>query len=104
MFSRTTKTSVRDFCDISYLLAGPDRSHQATTERRIGRKPRKFRDKFESIQSPAKTFYNNGLSVAVLAVSSEPVSAEFPAETVNGGAKRDARQADRLDPDVIPDP
>ena len=26
------------------------------------------------------------------------------AETVNGGAKRDARQADRLDPDVIPDP
>ena len=28
----------------------------------------------------------------------------IPAETVNGGAKRDARQADRLDPDVIPDP
>ena len=64
VFSRTTKTSVRDFCDISYPLAGPDRSHQATTERRIGRKPRKFRDKFESIQSPAKTFYNNDLSVA----------------------------------------
>ena len=40
----------------------------------------------------------------MLAVCCEPVSAEFPAETVNGGAKRDARQADRLDPDVIPDP
>ena len=78
MFSRTTKTSVRDFCDISYLLAGPDRSHQATTERRIGRKPRKFRDKFESIQSPAKTFYNNDLSVAVDAVRCEPVSAPIP--------------------------
>ena len=63
-FSRTTKTSVGDFCDISYPLAGPDRSHQATTERRIGRKPRKFRDKFESTQSPAKTLYNNDLSVA----------------------------------------
>ncbi len=34
VFSRTTKTSVRDFCDISYPLAGPDRSHQA--QRRKG--------------------------------------------------------------------
>ena len=81
VFSRTTKTSVRDFCDISYLLAGPDRSHQATTEGRIGRKPRKFRDKFESIQSPAKTFYNNDLSVAVDAVCCEPVSAPIPCLT-----------------------
>ena len=38
--SRTTKTGVRDFCDMSTPLAGPDRSQQATTERRIGRKPR----------------------------------------------------------------
>ena len=64
VFGRTTKTRVRDFCDISYPLAGPDRSHQATTERRIGRKPRKFRDKFESIPRPEATFYNNDLSVA----------------------------------------
>ena len=48
---------------------------------RIGRKPRKFRDKFESIQSPAKTFYNNDLSVAVLAVCCEPVSAPIPCLT-----------------------
>ena len=74
VFSRTTKTRVREFCDISYPLAGPDRSHQATTERRIGRKPRKFRDKFESIPRPGTTFYNNDLSVAELRRALEALS------------------------------
>ncbi len=45
-------------------LAGPDRSQQATTDRRIGRKPRKFRGKFEPMQQPEKPFYNNGLWLA----------------------------------------
>ena len=49
----------------SYLLAvKPQALALATTERRIGRKSRKFRDKSESIQRPEKTFYNNDLSVA----------------------------------------
>ena len=48
-FGRTTETGVRDFCDMSDPLAGPDRSQVATTERRIGRKPRKFRGKFGSM-------------------------------------------------------
>ncbi len=59
---------------MSYPLAGPDRSQQATTERRIGRKPRKYRDKFESMPCPEKRFYNNDLWLAVDAVLSEPVS------------------------------
>ena len=46
---------------MSTPLAGPDRSQQATTERRIGRKPRKFRDSFESMPCPEKSFYNNDL-------------------------------------------
>ena len=45
-------------------LAGPDRSQVATTERRIGRKPRKYRDKFESMSCPEKPFCNNDLSLA----------------------------------------
>ena len=73
VFSRTTKTSVRDFCDIGYLLAGPDRSHQATTERRIGRKPRKFLDKFESIRVAA----GHGLgSLAKMAAVIEATTAD----------------------------
>ncbi len=63
---------------MSTPLAGPDRSQQATTERRIGRKPRKFRDKFESMPYPEKSFYNNDLWLAVQGVSSEPVSPKFP--------------------------
>ena len=55
-------------------LAGPDRSQVATTERRIGRKPRKYRDKFESMPCPEKPFYNNDLWLAVQAVCCEPVS------------------------------
>ncbi len=49
---------------MSYPLAGPDRSQEATTERRIGRKPRKFRGKFESMPCPEKHFYNNDLRLA----------------------------------------
>ena len=49
---------------MSTPLAGPDRSQVATTERRIGRKPRKFRDKFESMLCPEKPFYNNDLWLA----------------------------------------
>ncbi len=49
---------------MSTPLAGPDRSQEATTERRIGRKPRKFRDQFESMQCPEKPFYNNDLWMA----------------------------------------
>ena len=64
VLGRTTKTGVRDFCDMSTPLAGPDRSQVATTERRIGGKPRKFRAKFESMPCPEKPFYNNDLSVA----------------------------------------
>ncbi len=64
VLGRTTKTGVRDFCDMSTPLAGPDRSQQATTERRIGRKPRKFRGKFESMLCPGKPFYNNDLWLA----------------------------------------
>ncbi len=63
---------------MSYPLAGPDRSQWATTERRIGRKPRKYRDEFESMQRPEKSIYNNDLWLAVQGVSSEPVSPEFP--------------------------
>ena len=59
-------------------LAGPDRSQVATTERRIGRKPRKCRGKFEFMLCSEKPFYNNYLCLAVQAVSSEPVSADFP--------------------------
>ncbi len=55
-------------------LAGPDRSQVATTERRIGRKPRKFRGKFESMPYPKKPFYNNYLWLAVQAVCCKPVS------------------------------
>ncbi len=62
-------------------LAGPDRSQWATTERRIGRKPRKYRDKFESMPSPEKPFYNNDLWMAVQAVWSEPVSTRIPCLT-----------------------
>ena len=64
VLGRTTKTGVRDSCDMSTPLAGPDRSQAAMTERRIGRKPRKFRGKFESMLCPEKLFYNNGLWVA----------------------------------------
>ncbi len=49
---------------MSYPLAGPDRSQWATTERHIGRKPRKYRDKFESTPCPEKPFYNNVLWLA----------------------------------------
>ncbi len=49
---------------MNYPLAGPDRSQQATTERRIGRKPRKYRDKFESMPCPKRPFYNNDLCLA----------------------------------------
>ena len=49
---------------MSTLLAGPGRSQQATTERRIGRKPRKYRGKFESMLCPEKPFYNNDLWLA----------------------------------------
>ncbi len=45
-------------------MAGPDRSQVATTERRIGRKPRKYRDQFESMLCPEKPFYNKGLWIA----------------------------------------
>ncbi len=55
-----------------------DRSQEATTERCIGRKPRKFRDKFEPMPRPERPFYNNDLWLAVQGVSSEPVSADFP--------------------------
>lgn len=64
LFGRTTKTGVRDFCDMSYPLAGPDRSQSATTERHMGRKPRKFRGKFESMPCPENFFYNNDLGAA----------------------------------------
>ncbi len=63
-FSRTTKTGVRDFCDMSTPLAGPDRSQVAMTDRRIGRKLRKFRDKFDSMPCPEKPFCNNDLWLA----------------------------------------
>ncbi len=49
---------------MSYPLAGPDRSQWATTERRIERKPRKYRDKIESVSCPEKPFYNNDLWLA----------------------------------------
>ena len=49
---------------MSTPLAGPDRSQVATTQRRIGRKPRKYRDKFESMLRPEKPFYNKGLWLA----------------------------------------
>ena len=75
VLGRTTETGVRDVCDMSDPLAGPDRSQVATTEWRIGRKPRKFRDQFESMPCPEKPFYNNDLWMAVQAVSSELVSA-----------------------------
>ena len=78
VLGRTTKTGVRDFCDTSDPLAGPDRSQVATTERRIGRKTRKFRDQFESMPCPEKPFYNNYLLMAVQGVSSEPVSVFGP--------------------------
>ncbi len=64
VFSRTTKTRVGDFCDMSYPLAGPERSQWPTSERRIGRNPRKYRDKFESMPCPEKHCYNNDLSLA----------------------------------------
>ncbi len=82
VFSRTTKTGVRDFCDMSTPLAGPERSQWATTEWRIGRKSRKFRDKFESMPYPEKPFYNNDLWLAVQGVSSEPVSVLRPKSRV----------------------
>ncbi len=59
-------------------LAGPDWSQQATTERRIRGKPRNYQGEFESMPYPEKPFYNNDLWLAVQAVSSEPVSADFP--------------------------
>jgi hypothetical protein len=62
-------------------LAGPDRSQWATTEMRIGRKPRKYRDKFESMPCSKKSYYINDLSMVVQAVSSELVSASFPCLT-----------------------
>ena len=49
---------------MSTPLAGPDRSQVATAKRRIGRKSRKYRAKFEPMQSPEKLFYNNGLCLA----------------------------------------
>ena len=75
---------------MSYPLAGPDRSQVATTERRIGRKPRKYRDKFESMPYPEKPFYNNDLWLAVGAVSSEPVSgSQAPKFPVKQGKNRE---------------
>ncbi len=74
---------------MSTPLAGADRSQWATPARRIGRKPRKFRDKFESMPCPEKPFYNNDLWLAVQAVSSEPVSPEFP---VKQGKNREFSQ------------
>ena len=50
---------------MSYPLAGPERSQQTATAGHIRRKPRKLRDKFESIPQPRNTFYNNDLVVAV---------------------------------------
>ena len=73
-FCRTTETGVRDFCDTSCPLAGPDRSQVATTEKRIRRKPRKYRDKSKPMPCPEKPFYNNNLCLAVQAVWGEPVS------------------------------
>jgi hypothetical protein len=49
---------------MSTPLAGPDRSQQATKEWRVERKPRKFRDKFESMQYPEKQRYINDLGLA----------------------------------------
>ena len=49
---------------MSRPFAAPDRSQQATTAGRIRRKPRKFRDKFESMARPEKHLYNNELMVA----------------------------------------
>ena len=49
---------------MSHPLAGPDRSRVATTEWLIERKPRKYRDKFESMPCHEKSFYINDLSVA----------------------------------------
>ncbi len=63
-FGGTPKTGVRDFCDMSDPIAGPDRSQVASTERRIGRKPRKFRGKFESMPCSKISFYNNDLWLA----------------------------------------
>ena len=74
---------------MSHPLAGPDRSQWATTERRIGPKSRKFRDKFESMLYPENPFYNNDLRLAVQAVWSEPVSTEFP---VKQGKNRELLQ------------
>ncbi len=74
---------------MSTPLAGPDRSQEATTKRRIGRKPRKFRDQFEFMPCPEKPFYNNDLWMAVQGVSSEPVSPEFP---VKQGKNREFSQ------------
>ncbi len=74
-------------------LVGPERSQVATTEWRIGRKSRKFRDKSESMPCPEKPFYNNDLWLAVQAVYSEPVSgawvSEFP---VKQGKNREFSQ------------
>ncbi len=63
---------------MSTPLAGPERSQGATTERRIGRKPRKYRDKFESMPCSEKPFYINDLSVAE-GVGFEPtIAIHFP--------------------------
>jgi len=53
---------------MSSPLAGPDRSQSATTERRIGCKPRKVRDKFESMPFLENPFCINDLDVAAVAV------------------------------------
>ena len=74
---------------MSHPLAGPDRSQWATTEGRIGPKSRKFRDKFEPMLYPEKSFYNNDLRLAVQAVRSEPVSHDFP---VKQGKNREFMQ------------
>ena len=64
-FCRTTKTGVRDFRDTSGPFVAPNGSQPATTEKRIGHKPRKYRDKFKSLSCPEKPFYNNDLCLAV---------------------------------------
>ena len=66
---------------MSAPLAGPDRSQMATTETHIGRKPRKFRDKFESMLFSEKYFYNNDLAVAE-GEGFEP-STRFPVNTLS---------------------
>ena len=60
-----------------YPLAGSERSQQTATVGNIRRKPRKLRDKFESIPYQEKLFYISYLSVAV-GVGFEPTVGLHP--------------------------